>query len=110
MKADNLTLVNKSVILSEYGETEIDIVYQAKIGDSKVIFYRLLEFQSRVDYRMPLRLLFYMVEILREFSKNENHDKNDRNLKISAVIPIVLYNGKHVWDVPSEFRKMFYMK
>ena len=57
---------------------------------------------------MPLRLLFYMVEILREFSKNENHDKNDSNIKIPAVIPIVLYNGKQVWDVPSEFRKMFY--
>lgn len=108
LKADDLTLVNKSFISSDYEETESDIVYKAKIGDSEAIFYILLEFQSRVDYRMPLRLLFYMVEILREFSKNENHDKNDRNIKIPAVIPIVLYNGKQVWDVPSEFRKMFY--
>lgn len=108
LKADDLTLVNKSFISSDYEETESDIVYKAKIGDSEAIFYILLEFQSRVDYRMPLRLLFYMVEILREFSKNENHDKNDRNIRIPAVIPIVLYNGKQVWDVPSEFRKMFY--
>lgn len=108
LKADDLTLVNKSFISSDYEETESDIVYKAKICDSEAIFYILLEFQSRVDYRMPLRLLFYMVEILREFSKNENHDKDDRNIKIPAVIPIVLYNGKQVWDVPSEFRKMFY--
>ncbi|MGU8220402.1 Rpn family recombination-promoting nuclease/putative transposase [Clostridium perfringens] len=108
LKADDLTLVNKSFISSDYEETESDIVYKAKIGGSEAIFYILLEFQSRVDYRMPLRLLFYMVEILREFSKNENHDKNDSNIKIPAVIPIVLYNGKQVWDVPSEFRKMFY--
>lgn len=57
---------------------------------------------------MPLRLLFYMCEILREFSKNENHNKSDRNIKVPAVIPIVLYNGKDIWDVPTELRSMFY--
>jgi predicted transposase/invertase (TIGR01784 family) len=108
LRVEDLTLVNKSFISSDYEECESDIVYTAKIGDSEAIFYILLEFQSRVDYRMPLRLLFYMCEILREFSKNENHDKSDRNIKIPAVIPIVLYNGQQVWDVPNEFRKMFY--
>ncbi|MGL5650030.1 MAG: Rpn family recombination-promoting nuclease/putative transposase [Clostridium sp.] len=108
LKAEDLTLVNKSFISSDYEETESDIVYKIKIGDTEAIFYILLEFQSRVDYRMPLRLLFYTVEILREFSKNENHKKTDKNIKIPAVIPIVLYNGKQVWDVPTEFRKMFY--
>lgn len=50
-----------------------------------------------------------MCEILREFSENENHDKNDKTIKIPAVIPIVLYNGAQVWeDVPTELRKMFY--
>ncbi len=33
---------------------------------------------------------------------------NNSNINITAVIPIVLYNGEQVWDVPSEFRKMFY--
>ncbi|MGL4873275.1 MAG: Rpn family recombination-promoting nuclease/putative transposase [Clostridium sp.] len=108
LKVEDLTLVNKSFIASDYEETESDIVYKAKIGDTEAIFYILLEFQSRVDYRMPLRLLFYIVEILREFAKNENHKKTDKNIKIPAVVPIVLYNGKQVWDVPTEFRKMFY--
>lgn len=108
LKVEDLTLVNKSFISSDYEECESDIIYTAKIGDSEAIFYILLEFQSRVDYRMPLRLLFYMCEILREFSKNENHGKSDKNIKIPAVIPIVLYNGAQVWDVPNEFRKMFY--
>ncbi|SHH49582.1 Putative transposase, YhgA-like [Clostridium grantii DSM 8605] len=27
-----------------------------------------------------------------------------RNIKIPAVIPIVLYNGKKVWDVPQRFK------
>ena len=49
-----------------------------------------------------------MCEILREYSKNQNHNKSDKNIKIPAVITIVLYNGKEVWDVSNEFRKIFY--
>ncbi|MGL5068972.1 MAG: Rpn family recombination-promoting nuclease/putative transposase [Sarcina sp.] len=48
-----------------------------------------------------------MTEILREYAKNAKHSKSDKGIKIPAVIPIVLYNGKQVWDVPNEFRKMF---
>ena len=67
-----------------------------------------MEFQSSVDYRMPIRLLFYMCEILREHAVNANHKKYDKNIKIPAVIPIVLYNGEEIWNVPREFRKMIY--
>ena len=108
IRLEDLTLVNKSFVTSDYEETECDIVYKAQINDTEVIFYILLEFQSSIDYRMPLRLLFYMCEILRDHSKNANHKKNDKHLKIPAIIPIVLYNGKQVWDVPNEFRKMTY--
>lgn len=105
---ENLTLVNKSYITSDYEETEADIVYKSKINNNEVFFYILLEFQSTVDYRMPLRLLFYMCEILREYAVNAKHKKYDKNIKVPAVVPIVLYNGKDVWDVPKEFRKMIY--
>ena len=108
LRVEDLTLVNKSYISSDYEELESDIVYRVKIGDTEAIFYILIEFQSRIDYRMPLRLLFYMCEILREFSKNENHQYNNKRIKIPVVIPIVLYNGKEVWDVPTELRKIFY--
>ena len=57
---------------------------------------------------MPIRLLFYMCEILREHAVNANHKKYDKNIKIPAVIPIVLYNGEEIWNVPREFRKMIY--
>lgn len=105
---ENLTLVNKSYITADYEELESDIVYKANINNTEVYFYILLEFQSTVDYRMPLRLLFYMCEILREHAVNAKHKKYDKNIKIPAVIPIVLYNGEEKWDVPKEFRKMIY--
>lgn len=105
---EDLTLVNKSFVTSDYEETECDIVYKANIKGTEVIFYILLEFQSTVDYRMPLRLLFYMCEILRDYANNAKHRKNDRKLKIPAIIPMVLYNGEDLWDVPKEFRKIIY--
>ncbi|SHH76680.1 Putative transposase, YhgA-like [Clostridium grantii DSM 8605] len=44
LTVDNLILINRSYISSDYEETESDIVYKATIGDKEVIFYVLLEF------------------------------------------------------------------
>jgi hypothetical protein len=104
LKAEQLTLVNRSYISSDYEEKESDIVYKANVNGNEVIFYILFEFQSSVDYRMPLRLFFYISEILREYSKNAEHKAYDKSIKIPAVVPLVLYNGKAAWDVPVRFR------
>lgn len=90
----------------DYEENEADIVYKANIDDEEVIFYTLLEFQSTIDYRMPLRLFFYINEILREYTKNltEETKKNRKGFKVPAVVPIVLYNATRKWNVPIYFR------
>ncbi len=51
-------LMDKSYILEDFSEEESDIVYKVNICGQDVTFYILLEFQSRVDYRMPMRLCF----------------------------------------------------
>lgn len=106
LKEENLVLVDKKYILSDYEENESDIVYRANIEGKEVIFYILLEFQSTVDYRMPLRLFFYINEILREYIKNseEKDKKNKKGFNIPAVIPIVLYNATRKWNTPRYFK------
>ena len=106
LKEDNLVLVDKGYILSDYEENESDIVYKANIDGKEVIFYILLEFQATVDYRMPLRLLFYINEIYREYTKNLNNKdkKNKKGFNVPAVIPIVLYNATRKWNVPRYFK------
>ena len=47
-------------------------------------------------------------EILREYVVNAKHKRYDKNIKIPAIVPVVLYNGEEVWNVPTEFRKMIY--
>ena len=45
---------------------------------------------------MSLRLLFYINEILREYVVNAKHKRYDKNIKIPAIVPVVLYNGEEV--------------
>lgn len=104
---DNIELVNKSYILSDYEELESDIVYKATIENKEVIFYILLEFQSYVDYSMPIRLFLYMSEIWREVLKNtKKTEVKSKEFKLPAVVPLVLYNGEYKWTVEKKFKNV----
>lgn len=104
---ENIDLVNKSYILSDYEELESDIVYKANIGDEEVIFYILLEFQSYVDYSMPIRLFLYMAEIWREVLKNtERIEVRSKEFRLPAIVPLVLYNGEYKWTVEKRFKNI----
>lgn len=104
---ENMELVNKSYILSDYEELESDIVYKATIQDKEVIFYILLEFQSYVDYSMPIRLFLYISEIWREVLKNTKKiEAKSRDFKLPAIVPIVLYNGEYKWTVEKKFKNV----
>ncbi|WP_058953351.1 Rpn family recombination-promoting nuclease/putative transposase [Clostridium tyrobutyricum] len=105
IKSEDLMLMDKSYILEDFSEEESDIVYKVNICGQDVIFYILLEFQSRVDYRMPMRLLFYIVELWRERLKNTSKkDIRNKNFKLPAVVPMVLYNGKNKWTASRNFK------
>ncbi|MCC9294256.1 Rpn family recombination-promoting nuclease/putative transposase [Clostridium sp. WLY-B-L2] len=98
-------LIDKSYILEDFSEEESDIVYKVNLGGWDVIFYFLLEFQSRMDYRMTMRLLFYIVEIWREILKNTSKKERCRkDFKLPSIITMVLYNGKGRWTACRNFR------
>ena len=110
LDAESLKPSNHSFILQDFGKKEADVVYEATLnrGRQKVIFYVLLELQSRVDYRMPYRLLLYITEILRYYYKNADPDaRKRRDFKFPAVIPIVFFSGSQKWTVPTNVREMF---
>ena len=102
-----LIKVEKSYILQDFHNKEADLVYKAKIKDTEVIFYVLLEMQSSVDFLMPYRLQLYMTEIWRDIFKNTDENNAQRkNFRLPAIVPIVLYNGEQEWTVPLNFREM----
>lgn len=104
---ENLVRVDKSYVLSDYEELESDIVYKATFGGKEIFFYMLLEFQSSFDYRMPIRLLLYMIEIWREVLKNTTEKEFKRkSFRLPAIVPIVLYNGARRWTVARNLREV----
>ncbi|MDR2971354.1 MAG: Rpn family recombination-promoting nuclease/putative transposase, partial [Bacteroidales bacterium] len=107
---DSLRLSNTSYILQDFKKKEADIVYEATLnnGKQRVVFYLLLEIQSEVDYRMPYRLLLYIVEILRFYYNNSDaNERESKDIKFPAVFPIVFFSGKDTWTVPLNIKDMF---
>jgi len=104
---ENLELINKSYITPEYLEKEADIIYKVRLKEKDVIFYCLLELQSKVDYLMPLRLLEYMKCIWNDIIKNtDNNEMRRKGFRLPAVVPLVLYNGKNNWTAARNFKEI----
>lgn len=107
LQEEDLVLVDKSYILSDFDEEESDIVYRINTENREIIFYILLEFQSRIDFQMPMRLLFYMTEIWRDILKNSTKkDRRRKGYRLPAVVPIVIYNGKNSWTASKSFKEV----
>ncbi|MCL2400204.1 MAG: Rpn family recombination-promoting nuclease/putative transposase [Defluviitaleaceae bacterium] len=105
---DSITKTNNSFILQDFSEKEADIVYEAILNGKTVIFYILLELQSKVDYRMPYRLLLYIVEILRYYYNHADvNERDNKDFTFPVVFPIVFFSGKDTWTVPFNLREMF---
>lgn len=105
VKEENLILIDKEFILKDFKEEEADIVYRVNIDGNDIIFYVLLEFQSKVDFSMPIRLLMYMTEIWRDELKNtETKIKKRKDYKLPAIVPMVVYNGKNNWTAARNFK------
>ena len=106
ISADDIERVNTSFITSEYRPLDSDLIYKLKINGSDVYFYILIELQSKVDFTMPFRLLYYMVALLRKIFNNTDKDVRERKgFRLPAIVPIVLYNGKGKWTPPLTYRE-----
>ncbi len=103
----SLVRVDKSFILQDFKNKEADVVYRAHLKDRDVIFYVLLELQSRVDYLIPYRLLLYMTEVWRDIFRSTSTKETERkNFRLPVIVPIVLYNSKGNWTVPLNFKEI----
>ncbi|MCT4595915.1 MAG: Rpn family recombination-promoting nuclease/putative transposase [Anaeromicrobium sp.] len=106
IKEEDLILIDKEFILEDFKEEEADIIYKVNLDGNEIIFYVLLELQSKVDFRMPIRLFMYMAEIWRDELKNTDEKiKKRKDYKLPAIVPMVLYNGKNNWTAARSFKE-----
>jgi len=103
---DDLVLMNNTFILKDFRDKETDIIYRLKIKGIEIIFYVLLELQSRVDFTILYRLHQYMSEMLRrEFNNADTNERETKDFKLPVVVPIILYNGSDRWTVARSFKE-----
>lgn len=79
---------NRKFVSVDYTNQESDVIYKLK---NKEIFI-LVEHQTKIDKKMPIRILKYELEIIRS-----RMDENNR-LEFPIIIPIVLYTEKQRWN------------
>jgi predicted transposase/invertase (TIGR01784 family) len=92
---DTCETLDKTFISYHYVETESDIIYKIKWRGKEAYIFILIEFQSRVERFMALRILYYLIGFYMDYLAS------NRGVKmLPAIFPIVLYNGEGKWTAP----------
>ncbi len=89
---------NKEFITSNFEKRESDTIYKIP----KFNAYIMIEHQSKIDYKMPMRITEYSVELMRDIIRcGEDEIRHP-----AVIIPIVLYTGNRKWRIPNEYEKI----
>ena len=78
-----------------------DTVWAVRLHDGRHVL-AMLEFQSRDDPMMALRILAYTSLLYQEVVRNDA-PVLDAGRRLPAVLPVVLYNGTTRWKAKREF-------
>ena len=81
-----------------------DTVWQAHFRDGRHLLV-LLEFQSRDDPGMALRILAYTSLLYQELARNERWLR-DAGSRLPLVLPVVIYNGAAPWRAAQEVSEL----
>lgn len=81
-----------------------DIIYRARLLDgSDVYLYLLLEFQSRPDPWMAVRVMVYVGLLYQHLIREGRVTPRG---KLPPVFPLALYNGQAPWRASTELRRL----
>ena len=90
-------------IAEDRRERRNDIVWRVRLKESFCYLLFLLEFQSREDWWMAVRILAYTALLWQDIIKADRLRAGD---KLPPVFPLVLYNGGKAWKAPTDLREL----
>ncbi|MGE4503558.1 MAG: Rpn family recombination-promoting nuclease/putative transposase [Thiomicrospira sp.] len=101
MDFDTLRKDSESFITEAFKDRADDVIWSVQINlesgqSTRLFLYLLIEFQSKIDPTMPVRMLQY-VGLLYEHLLREHKIDIDLTHGLPPVLPIVLYNGRPTW-------------
>lgn len=91
IKENQLEKYTNRFITTNLYDKESDVIYKIK---GRNIFI-LIEHQTKIDYKMPIRMLEYSLGIIK--SAIDYKQMSNKDYEMPSVIPIVLYTGKTKW-------------
>jgi hypothetical protein len=80
-----------------------DVVWSVRFRERTLYILILIEFQSRIDPVMALRLLTYVAAFYLDLHKQK---KLLEGGKLPPVLPIVIYNGERKWNASTSVEEM----
>lgn len=106
LSPEQISICNKEYVLEDYQKRSADLVYRINLKEQILYVYLIMELQSKVDFTMPFRLLTLMFGLLLKiFLETPVAERERKDFRLPAVIPILFYNGNHRWSAETEFRK-----
>ena len=108
-RADDVDFSTLQKLSSEYVSDELlkrhgDAVWRVRLRRQRWLYLVvLLEFQSRDEPRMALRILTYTGLLYEELVRNGMVEAGE---PLPAVLPVVLYNGARPWRAAREMREL----
>jgi predicted transposase YdaD len=103
-----LERVNSSLISEDFKERRNDVIWRLRWADGEeggwFYLYLLLEFQSKSDRFMALRLLVYVGLLLQQLIRTDGLTPSG---KLPPILPAVLYNGRRAWQAPQNLLSLF---
>ncbi|NLL13570.1 MAG: Rpn family recombination-promoting nuclease/putative transposase [Fibrobacter sp.] len=78
-----------------------DVIYEITSHGQTSYIYIFIEFQSTVDWFMPLRMARYMLEFYDELRRS------GKQKFLNPSFAILLYNGEPIWNAPENLSDLF---
>ena len=94
---------NGRYVSDDLRDREDDIIWRVKVQERWIYLYLLIEFQSRNDPWMALRILVYTGLLYQDLIKSGVVTTPDR---LPPVFPIVVYNGEQRWTAKRELSEL----
>jgi predicted transposase YdaD len=95
--------VRGSYVSDDLRKREDDLVWRVRLRESWLYVYLLLEFQSRVDRFMAVRVMTYVGLLYQDLIRRKELAPG---LRLPPVVPLVLYNGLPRWRAAAEVAEL----
>jgi len=99
----NLQRINTVLVAGPPLERLSDMIWKIRLKGSKLCIYLILEFQTRPDRKMPVRMLAYMVLLYQELIREEVLPQDDT---YPPILCTLVYTGQQPWNMPLKIREL----